>query len=161
MRLYVKDGVVVYCSGDSSAIGFDLDIELTTVRSMFGEGVYKTYFPTQDERVLLMSDGLSVAIIDNKGDVIGIKHYSRVAIFSDKPQILADGTDTATITATVDDTTSTETIELYHGETLVDSKPAVNGVATFEITMTEPGTLTLTVKSTTKYGQDDVSIEGV
>jgi uncharacterized protein (DUF1697 family) len=76
-------------------------------------------------------------------------------------QIYADGTDTATLTATVDDTTSTETIELYNGDLLVDSKPAVNGAAAFEITMTETGELTLTVKSTTKYGQADVTIEGV
>jgi hypothetical protein len=86
---------------------------------------------------------------------------SLINVTTDKPEILADGTDTATITATVDDTTSTETIELYNGDTLVDSTPAVDGVATFEITMTETGTLTLTVKSTTKYGQADVSIEGV
>jgi hypothetical protein len=95
----------------------------------------------------------------NGGLVLEIYHLIEVSV--DKSQITADGTDTATITATVDDSTSTETIELYQGETLVDSKPAVNGVATFEITMTEPGTLTLTVKSTTKYGQADVTIEGV
>jgi hypothetical protein len=87
--------------------------------------------------------------------------YQYLTVEADKKQLLADGTDTATITATVNDATSTETIELYNGDSLVESKPAVNGVATFEITMTEPGTLTLTVKSTTKYGKADVTIEGI
>lgn len=99
-------------------------------------------------------------VVEN-GVLTDVTPYNPISATTDKPEILADGTDTATITATVDDTTSTETIELYHGETLVDSKSAVNGVATFEITMTEVGTLTLTVKSTTKYGQADVTIEGV
>jgi hypothetical protein len=94
-------------------------------------------------------------------EVDQITIYKIIDTTTDKPEILADGIDTATITATVDDTTSTETIELYRGEILVDSKTAVNGVATFEITMTETGELTLTVKSTTKYGQADVTIEGV
>jgi hypothetical protein len=100
-------------------------------------------------------------LVVSDGQLTDVTPYSPITATTDKPQITADGTDTATITATVDDTTSTETIELYHGETLVDSKPAVNGVATFEVTMTEQGTLTLTVKSTTKYGQADVSVEGV
>lgn len=76
-------------------------------------------------------------------------------------QITADGTDTATITATVDDLSSTELIELYLDDTLLDSKNAVNGVATFEITMTQTGVLNLTVKSTIKYGQASITIEGV
>jgi hypothetical protein len=100
-------------------------------------------------------------LVVSGGELTDVTPYSPIAVTTDKTQILADGTDTATITATVDDTTSSETIELYQGDTLVDSKSAVNGVATFEVTMTEPGTLTLTVKSTTKYGQADVSVEGV
>jgi hypothetical protein len=99
-------------------------------------------------------------VIDD-GNLVDVTPYNPISATTDKSQIIADGTDICTITATVDDPTSTEMIELYHGETLVDSKPSVNGVATFEITMTEPGTLTLTVKSTTKYGQADVTIEGV
>jgi hypothetical protein len=105
-------------------------------------------------------------VIDN-GILIDVSTYKPIDVqVQTNPnlgenQIYADGTDTATITATVDDTTSTETIELYQGETLIDSTSAVNGVATFEVTMTEPGTLTLTDKSTTKYGQADVTITGV
>jgi hypothetical protein len=95
------------------------------------------------------------------GVVTDIVTYKRISATVDKTQILADGIDTATITATVDDATSTETIELYNGATLVDSKPCVAGSATFLVTMTAPGTLTLMVKSTTKYGQRDVTIEGV
>jgi hypothetical protein len=99
--------------------------------------------------------------IDSSGNPIGIFFFEPIKVILDKLEILADGIDTATITATVDDPASTETIELYHGETLVDSKPAVAGSASFEVTMSAPGTLTLTVKSTTKYGQRDIVIKGV
>ncbi|KXG42884.1 hypothetical protein [Tepidibacillus decaturensis] len=102
--------------------------------------------------------------VDEKGNITRIYNYLHVSV--DKPQITADGIDTATITATVDDNTSTEVIELYQlnedgTETLVASKNAVNGVVTFEITMTQPGILNLIVKSTTKYGQTNVTIKGV
>jgi hypothetical protein len=96
-----------------------------------------------------------------EGVVTNVVTYKRISVTVDKPSITADGIDTATITATIDDATSTETIELYNGATLVDSNPAVAGSASFLVTMTQVGTLTLTVKSTTRYGQRDVTITGV
>lgn len=96
-------------------------------------------------------------MVDN--NITRIYNYLSVAI--DKPKITSDGIDTATITATVDNLSSTELIELWYGDTLLDSKNAVNGVATFEITMTQTGVLNLTVKSTIKYGQASITIEGV
>jgi hypothetical protein len=99
-------------------------------------------------------------IVEN-GELTDVIPYNHISATTDKTQIIADGVDTATITATIDDVTSTETVELYHGETLADSASCVDGVATFQIIMTEIGTLTLTVKSTTKYGQNDITIEGV
>jgi hypothetical protein len=124
-----------------------------------GELVYRIH---DDDSIVhdIMRAGSIEATIQN-GEVSRIRIYKRILVSSDRSQILADGIDTATITATVDDPNSTEVIELYNGETLVDSEPAVNGSAVFLITMTTPGTLTLTVKSTTKYGQRDITIEGV
>jgi hypothetical protein len=112
---------------------------------------------TIDENTYRQIDDLQSWLWDSANQSL----IKKISATTDKPEILANGTDTATITATVDDTTSTETIELYNGAALVDSKPAVTGMATFLVTMTAPGTLTLTVKSTTKYGQRDVTIEGV
>jgi hypothetical protein len=137
--------------------------------SMFPEGV--PYEPQVGELVFRIHDddpkvqeifqagSIQGVIVD--GAVNDVLTYKRISATVDKLTILADGIDTATITATVDDATSTEMIELYNGETLVDSKPAVAGSASFLVTMTAPGTLTLTAKSTTKYGQRDATIEGV
>jgi hypothetical protein len=99
--------------------------------------------------------------LDSLGKPISVTFFNPISATADKLQILADGIDTATITATIDDLTTTENIELWHGETLVESLPAVAGSASFLVTMSAPGTLTLMVKSTTKYGQRDVTIEGV
>jgi hypothetical protein len=126
-----------------------------------GEYIYRLH--DESDKVVvdkIMSSATVEATIAN-GEITGVTCYKYISVTVDKLQILADGTDTTTITATVDDTTSTETIELYNGATLVDSKPCVAGSATFLVTMTAPGTLTLTVKSTTKYGQRDVTITGV
>jgi hypothetical protein len=132
------------------------------LKSLYGE---TTNFDFHVQTGIMLSDlhdstvqSFDVLVIDGDKKLVITKIIN---VTTDKTQITANGTDTATITATVNDATSTETIELYHGEMLVDSKSAVNGVATFEITMTEVGTLTLTVKSTTKYGKADVTIEGV
>jgi hypothetical protein len=123
-----------------------------------------------DSKQIELSTPLTVADIHdsaghkftvNLDETVSLDVVKRISANLDKPEILADGTDTATITATVDDPTSTEMIELYNGATLVDSQSAVNGLSSFEITMTAPGTITLTVKSTTKYGQRDSTIEGV
>jgi hypothetical protein len=139
--------------------------------SAFPEGV--PYEPKQGELVYRLHDDNDKAKVDTvmsaatvegviiNGEVTDITIYKRISATVDKLQIQANGIDTATITATVDDPNSTETIELYNGETLVDSKPAVAGKATFLVTMTQKGTLTLTVKSTTKYGSRDVTITGV
>jgi hypothetical protein len=126
-----------------------------------GELVYRLHDETDKAKVDSILNSATVEGIMTDGVVTDVTIYNRITVTVDKPEILADGIDTATITATVDDAISTETIELHNGETLVDSKAAVNGLASFEITMTAPGTITLTVKSTTKYGQRDSTIEGV
>jgi hypothetical protein len=126
-----------------------------------GELVYRLHDETDKVKVDAIMQAATVEGVILDGVVTDVTVYKRISVTVDKPQILADGTDTATITATVDDATSTETIELHNGATLVDSKAAVNGSAAFEITMNAPGTLTLTDKSTTKYGSRDVTIEGV
>lgn len=124
-----------------------------------GDFIYRIHDDDPKVNEILNAGSIEGNIVES--EVVDVTIYKRIIAVIDKLEIVANGTDTATITATVDDTTSTETIELYHGYTIVDSKPAVNGVATFEVTMTETGELTLTVKSTTKYGQSDVTITGV
>jgi hypothetical protein len=126
-----------------------------------GELLYRLHDVNDKVKVDEILNGATVEGVILDGVVMDVTVYKRISVTVDKLTILADGIDTATITATVDDATSTETIELHNGETLVDSKPAVTGMATFLVTMSAPGTLTLTVKSTTKYGQRDVTIEGV
>ena len=121
------------------------------VKKFYDEGLYNN----EDLIVFVNSSWISR---EEYEQITGIKLINATV---DKPQIVTDGIDTAIITATVDDATSTELIELWQGETLVDSVNAINGVATFEITMIHVGTLNLTVKSTTKYGQTNVLIEGV
>jgi hypothetical protein len=95
---------------------------------------------------------------DEMGNLIEVYQY--LSGTTDKKEIVADGVDTATITATTDDPNSTEMIEFVNG-TEVYQEQAVNGVATFQVTMTVPGELKLIVRSTTKYGQQEIVIKGV
>jgi hypothetical protein len=121
------------------------------------------YYETDEQSIIAVWEshdhkaGIEL-VFDANGNPDGIKAYSPVSVTVDKSQITADGIDTATITATVE---LDEIIELYNGSTLVDSQQSVNGTVSFQITMSAPDTITLTIKSTTKYGQKDVSIEGV
>jgi hypothetical protein len=100
--------------------------------------------------------------VSNQNNSITLVVIKKIIVTTDKPnnQITADGSDTCTITATVDDPNSTEMIELVNG-TEVYEEQAVNGVATFQVTMTEPGELKLLVRSTTKYGEQEIIIKGV
>jgi hypothetical protein len=158
--VHIKDSFeLVYLDENETTLSEKKKDELL---SLYGQNSVFDYF-NQDLTLSKFHDENTAMFelgIDESGNR-KIFVYKRISISADKLQITADGIDTATITATVDDPNSTETIELYHSDTLVDSKPAVNGVATFEVTMTEPGTLTLTVKSTTKYGKADVTIGGI
>jgi hypothetical protein len=126
-----------------------------------GELVYRLHDETDKVKVDAIMQAAMVEAVITGEVVTDVTIYKRISATVDKPEILANGIDTATITCTVDDPLSTETIELYNGATLVDSKPCVTGSATFLVTMTQTGTITLTVKSTTKYGQRDATIEGV
>jgi hypothetical protein len=164
--------LVVYTQNDLQLAHVDENINepidtlseklVSMLKSLYGE---TTNFDFHVQTGIMLSDlhdstvhSFDILVIDGDKKLVITKIIN---VTTDKTQITANGADTATITVTVDDVTSTETIELYQGETLVDSKSAVNGVTTFEITMTEPGELTLTIKSTTKYGQADVTITGV
>lgn len=123
--------------------------------------IYRLHDERDKEKVDAILNLGSIEGVITEGVVTDVIINKRISVTTDKMQITANGADTATIIATVDDPTSTESIELYQNDLLVDSQTALNGVAIFQITMSQPGTLTLTVKSTTKYGQADIQIEGV
>jgi hypothetical protein len=140
--------------------------QISEFENLYGEGTVFDYFNESSISYSEFADfrekgEIAIFGVELVGGSPNFNLTRRIYANLDKPEILANGIDTATITATVDDATSTETIELYNGATLVDSKPCVAGSATFLVTMSEMGALTLTVNSTTKYGQRDVTIEGV
>lgn len=86
--------------------------------------------------------------------------YPRLTIASDKVQITANGTDTATITVTVQGTVSPHAISF----TVNNGAPVVvntaNGIATLPITTTLIGDYVITAVSDL-YGTNSVTVKGV
>lgn len=103
--------------------------------------------------------------VDHGAQVVvnnGVIATKPIQMSLDKPQITANGTDTATITATVDDKTSTELIEFYDNTgVLIQTVACVNGQAQLPVTATVPGDIVVIAKSTTKYGQNQVLVKAV
>lgn len=161
--VYVQDTLeIVYLNDAIIEIPTEIEIML---KKIYGENtIFNSFVETKisySDFANLRDNNLAdfgVEIIDSLPQFTIVK---KISVTTDQPQILADGIDTVTITAQVDNPTSTELIELWLGETLVDSQNAINGVAIFQITMTQTDILELTVKSTTKYGQANITIEGV
>jgi hypothetical protein len=138
--------------------------------SLFPDGV--PYEPQPGEYIYrindndpLVQDILSAGSIQGvivNGVVGSVVVYKRISVTVDKPQITANGTDTATITATVDDPVSTEPIEFYDSAgTLIQTVACVNGQAQMPITATVAGDIVVAAKSTTKYGQNQILIKAV
>ena len=90
----------------------------------------------------------------------GEEFYPLLAITVDKAQITANGTDTATITVTVQDAVNPHTISF----TVNNGSPVIvntaNGVATLPITTTVAGDYIVTATSDI-YGTNSVTIKGV
>lgn len=100
-------------------------------------------------------------VLDGAGKPVDISFFQPIQVTVDKLSIFADSTDTATITATIDDPTSTEVVNFYVNGTLVSSENAVNGVAEIQINATQTGTITIEAESTTKYGRNSITIQAV
>ncbi len=138
--------------------------------SLYPDGV--PYDPQPGELVFRINDndplvqqilaaGSVEGVIVN-GVVQSVNVFKRITVTVDKPQITANGIDTATITATVDDPASTEPIEFRDGSgTLIQTVICVNGQARLPVTATVPGDIVIIAKSTTKYGQNQVSVKAV
>lgn len=138
--------------------------------SAFPEGV--PYEPQIGEYIYRINDNdplvqdilaaWSINGIIVNGVVESVIVYKRLIVTVDKQQINADGVDTATITATVDDPTSTENIEFYDSTgTLIQMIACVNGQAQMSVTATVPGDIVVVAKSITKYGQNQVLVKAV
>lgn len=109
----------------------------------------------------ILAAGSVEGVIAN-GVVQSVNVFKRITVTVDKPQITANGIDTATITATVDNPASTEPIEFYdRAGTLIQTVACVNGQAQLPITATTPGDIVVIAKSTTKYGQNQVLVKAV
>ncbi len=86
--------------------------------------------------------------------------YPRLTISTDKTQITADGIDTATVTATIQDTTQSHAISftVNNGAPVVVN--TVNGATALPITTTMPGDYIVTATSDI-YGTNSVTVKGV
>jgi len=134
--------------------------KLVQLRSLYGdEAQFNFYIDEKYTREDFHNQG-SHELIEVNGEYKLII-YKKISITSDKTQILADGIDTATITATVDDPTSTEQINFYINGELVSSENAVNGVAEIQINATQTGEIVIEAESTTKYRRNSITIEVV
>ncbi|MHB1651382.1 MAG: Ig-like domain-containing protein [Desulfitobacteriaceae bacterium] len=86
--------------------------------------------------------------------------YPRLTITTDKLQITANGTDTATVTVTVQDTVNPHAISFTVNNGAPVSVNTVNGVATLPLTTTVTGDYTITATSDL-YGTNSVTVKGV
>jgi antitoxin component YwqK of YwqJK toxin-antitoxin module len=106
-------------------------------------------------------------MVINNGELVDVTPYNPISVQTQtnpnlgENQIYADGTDTATITATVDDPNSTEVINFYINGELVSSESAVNGVETLQVNSTQTGDILVEAESSTKYGRNSVTIKAV
>lgn len=89
-----------------------------------------------------------------------IDHNFIVKLETDKTSILADGTDTATITATINKATG-ETIRFYDSfDNLLDEVVEVEKKASLKVTSTQTGVIEIKVVSE-NYGSSSIEIEVV
>lgn len=86
--------------------------------------------------------------------------YPRLTITTDKAQITANGTDTATITVTVQDTVSPHAISFSVNGGAPVVKNTANGVTTLSMTTTIPKDYIITATSDI-YGSNSVIVKGV
>lgn len=104
------------------------------------------------DKVLEYARAGSIELV--QGEIVA---YSRITVSVDKVQILADGLDTATITATTPD--DTEISFIVDGVEYI--RPATNGIASLQVTYDTAGKLMLHVISPTKYGRNYLPLEVV
>lgn len=125
-----------------------------------GEYIYRINDNDQLVSQIIAAGSVEGVIVN--GVVESVIVYKRITVTVDKPQITANGIDTATITATVDDPASTEPIEFYDSAgVLIQTAACVNGQAQLPVTATTPGDVIVIAKSTTRYGQNQILIEAV
>lgn len=86
--------------------------------------------------------------------------YPRMAINVDKPTIISDGIDTATITITIADPLIVQTVAFTVGVGTPITLNTSNGVVKFQIATNLPGEFIVTISSE-KNGSDSVTIVGV
>lgn len=162
--VYVKNTFeLAYLDDISTELTPEID---TMLKEIYGSNVEFDFFIDTDITHVEFSQmrdnnlvaGFGVELIDGLPKFVVTK---KISITTDKSQIIADGIDTATITATVDDVTSTEAINFYINGVLVDSPNVVNGVAEIQVNATQTGTITIEAESTTKYGRNSITIQAV
>lgn len=86
--------------------------------------------------------------------------YPRLIISTDKTQITANGTDTAIITVTVQDTANPQAINFTVNSGVPVTINTSNGVATFGLTTTLTGDYVVTASSNL-YGTNSITVKGV
>jgi hypothetical protein len=138
--------------------------------SAFPEGV--PYEPKDGENIYRINDNdpmvaeiMAAANVEGvlkNGAVDSLKIYKQIYVDVDKPEITANGIDAATITAQIEDNLSTETIEFLDGAgNIIQKVTCIGGRAQFPVMATVPGEIVIVARSTTKYGQNSVTIKAV
>jgi hypothetical protein len=123
---------------------------------------YRLHDQEQKTEVQEIFDSATVEAIISLDKVTETRKYKRITIETDNVQILANGETAATITAQVDDIKSTETIEFLDGDgNLIQNVACIGGRAQLPVMATVPGEIVIVARSTTKYGQNSVTIKAV
>lgn len=113
-----------------------------------------------------INPGNSVEITSLDGSLLGRTYkgngefYPRLTISTDKPQVTANGIDTATLTVTVQDTINPHAIFFTVNNGIPVNVNTLNGMATLPITTTLIGDYVITATSDL-YGTNSVTVKGV
>lgn len=119
----------------SLLVSDDEIIQANAARALGGVAAdYEAYLPTDAQVAAIQAVLPGRAYIDAQGNVTS----KSVTLTSDKAQILTDNTDTATLTANVNDPSYTGdvrfTVTTPEGTTEIETVAAVAGVATMSLT---------------------------
>lgn len=91
--------------------------------------------------------------LDGNGDYIGVKAYTPITASAEPNPVIVNAV--TTITANTPDDTEI----VFVVDEVEYTRPAVDGVATLEITCDTAGELVIVAKSPTKYGQASLTLE--
>ncbi len=165
-----SDGLIASCSGTNSYLPdgppFELEVR-NAIRNHGGVaedyGGYRLNDNEQAETVAaVLAAGSYELTFDEARKPCGVTVYERLSLTCDKAQVAADDADTATITATIDDTSNTDPVTFaVEGVEPIEVVPT-DGVAFLDVSFGEGNEGRKTITAThPRFGRNEAALEVV